>query len=254
MKRKEFITYTINGKTITRRSSAPTRHRVKNDPAFKGFKLNGNEHGGGATLAKSLRPDAIVPTLKQFTDSYMVGRQNAICRKLIMLGKGTLGNREASLPLNGKVLQDFPLFRGRPLSFVFNGPTKVYCNPEKTQVTLETTVGEGYHAMNKTNAPWVSVTMAIATVSNHHWNPAMNKYTPLNPDQNAWGSAIESPLMPVNEPPQTLTLSLPIECSLPLDSTTAVVVYVGTRYHIQEGFATIPILTGSAMNLHTVLS
>lgn len=254
MKRKEFITYTINGKTITRRSSAPTRHRVKNDPAFKGFKLNGNEHGGGATLAKSLRPDAIVPVLKQFTDSYMVGRQNALCRKLIMQGKGTLGSREASLPLNGKILEGFPLFRDRPLGFVFNGPTKAYFNPDKTQVVLETTVGNGYHAMNKTKAPWVSVTMAIATVSNHHWNPAMNKYTPLNPDQNAWGSAIESQLMPVNEPPQPLTLTLPIECGLPLDSTTAVVVYLGLRYYIQEGFATISVISGSAMNILTVLS
>lgn len=250
---QDYLVYPLFGTPVFRASSAPSPERVKSDPAFHKFRMNSNELGGAATLAKAIRSPHIQPIIDQFKDTYMVSRHNGICRRLIALGEGDFGQRVASLTKNGDILKGFPLNKTRPLDYVYTGKIKAQLNKNKTEVILEAQVGAAYHTGNTKKAPLVSFTMAIASVSNHQWNKKIGKYRPVNTTHNNWGNYIQSQPLPVKGQEQVITLKLPLELDKPLSKDTVVVVFLGSTYAIQEGKQVYSIMSGAAMNIVAVV-
>ena len=134
----KYISYKLNGKSTTRRSSGPSKERINNDPAFHSQKMNSFEFKGASALSFTIRNANGLKILKEFRDPHMHSRLNGFCRKIIQLAPGELGKRDACLATHGKSLIGFPFNKKRPLNHSFKATVELVTIPGRDAVTLNT--------------------------------------------------------------------------------------------------------------------
>ncbi len=249
----KYISYKLHGNTVTRRSSAPTKERINNDPAFHSQKMNNHEFEGAIALSSTIRNAKGLKILKEFSDFNIHGRLNGYCRKMIQLAPGELGKRDACLATHGKSLIGFAFNKQRPLNKSFKGIIELVTTPPRDAVTLYTQLSKNGIAGQPKQATHVQLTLAAVLVSKHIYNPNINKYQPLYPEENGVGQVANSEPIPItpNDIPIALQLQLPVQ--QPLKPTTALLVCYGITFGSITRQVFYPFKTGKAMNIINIL-
>ena len=249
----QFITYQLNGKTVIRRSSAPTKERIQSDPAFHSIKMNNQEFAAAAALSKSIRNTHLQKVLGQFKDPYMAARLTGACRKVVQQGQGQLGTREASISAHPKSLIDFPYNKNRPLAFTFSGQVHNTIASTRDYITVQTHIQKNLLKGYPQQATHLQVTVALATVAQHTFNNQEQKYTPAHPAQNALGTYIQCKPIPFREEEPTLKLQLPVPLKETPHPSTALVLSFGITFGDITEDTYNNFKTASAMNIIAVL-
>ncbi|WP_425075410.1 hypothetical protein [Psychroserpens sp. S379A] len=245
----KFITYTLNGKTIIRRSSAPTKERINSDPAYRKVKMNNQEFAAASLLSKAIRNQNTKDSFKTFQDTYMAVRLTGLCRKVIQLGNGQLGWREACLATNGALLQQFPLNKQRPLSYTLRTAYQIQITPNRETITFQTQIDRTQIYKQPKTATHLQLTLVLATVSKHTFNHKSKTYQPEHPNQNALGTHTISQPIPIRKTPQTVDLQIQVPTEQPLHTTTAIVLALGINFITIENNTPYPLKLANAMDI-----
>lgn len=249
----KYITYKLNGKTVIRRSSAPSKERINSDPAYHNVKMNNQEFAAATALSKAIRNPHIEPVYKDFKDTYMAGRLTGVCRKIIQQAAGELGKREACIATYGKPLINFPFNKQRPLGYSFNGNIQLQTTPIRSSISLNTTIATQWVTGQPKGATHAQLTLLAVTVSKHTFNNKTKTYQPKHPKQNALGQYSHSNPIPLSSTPTAVQLELILPVSEAFASTTAVIVAVGITFGTLENNEFIKLKVAKAMNIVDIL-
>lgn len=249
----KYLVYPLNNKPVERRSSAPTKEQINNDPAFHNVKMNNYEFGAAAILGKAIRSQHILPVYTTFKDTFMASRLTGVCRSIIKKGSGALGSREACLVSNGKPLVQFPYNQNRPLSYSFQAKYVIQTTPKRDHITLHTQIAKKYLSGQPKNATHVQLTLAVVTVSKYTFNKKTKSYQPKHPKQNSLGAYTHSNPIPITTNDIPVTIALQVPATEPLANTTAIVVSLGITFGNIENNSFQSFLTANAMNMIEIL-
>ena len=249
----KFISYTLNGKTVIRRTSAPSKERIQNDPAYHKVKMNNQEFAAATALSKAIRNQNLKVVFQPFKDTYMAGRLTGVCRKIIQQGSGELGKREACIASNGCILEQFPLNKQRPLSYTFKGTYQLQTTPNRDTVALSTSISKADLTGQPKTATHVQLTLAMATVSKHLFNTKTKTYQPEHPSQNAIGLHLKSQPIAISKTPVPVQLEANLPLTEPLANTTAIVVALGISFGSLEHNTMYDLKSANAMNIIKIL-
>ncbi|MAZ28458.1 MAG: hypothetical protein CL868_15445 [Cytophagaceae bacterium] len=100
--------YTLNGKRVCRKASAPTRDQIQQDPRFAAVKKNNSEFGGASTYARAIR-SGLGKYVDTFKDHSFHSRLTSCCQKIIKKGRGEHGQRTINVLNYPEALIGFPL-------------------------------------------------------------------------------------------------------------------------------------------------
>ncbi|WP_431134155.1 hypothetical protein [Psychroserpens mesophilus] len=249
----KFISYTLNGKTVIRRSSAPSKERINTDPAYHKVKMNNQEFAAATALSKAIRNQNLKTVFQTFKDTYMAGRLTGVCRKIIQQGSGELGKREACIATNGSILEQFPLNKQRPLGYTVKVAYQLQTTPNRDTITMSTSIAKANLTGQPKTATHVQLTLALATVSKHKFNTKTKNYQPEHPSQNALGVYIQSQPIAISNTPIPVNLETSVPFNEPLANTTAVVVALGISFSSLENNTMYELKSANAMNIIKIL-
>ena len=231
--------YPLNGVRITRRSSAPTKDQINNDPRFAAVKANTQEFGGASIFSKAICT-GLQHNLKTFKDSYFTSRLSGLCRKIIQKGSGNLGQREANLFNQPAALEGFQLHRKYVFNQIYTTKPTVVINSTHTNITIKIAKS----SLNNLNqhpksATHFQLTAAISTVSSHNWHPESKKYQPDYPEANALGTSVATNPLLCKEEHKNIILQLTNPIATTVPANVAITVWLGITFGQEnnQGFA-----------------
>ena len=239
--------YTLNGVRIIRKSSAPTKDQIKNDPRFRVVKANTQEFGGASILSKAICK-GLEHNVKTFKDSYFTSRLSGLCRKIIQKGSGRLGQREANLFNQTEALKGFQLHKGYVFNQIYTAKPTVAINSKRTNITIKIAKS----ALNNLNqypksATHFQLTAAISTVSTHNWHPETQKYQPEFPETNALGTTVTTTSLLCKIEHQNIILQLTNPITTTIPANVAITVWLGITFGQVDNEGFIPFQTAKAM-------
>jgi len=249
----KYLAYKLNGKTVFRKSTPPTKEQINNDPAFHNVRMNNQEFAAAATLSKAIRNPQVKESFQNFKDTYMSGRLTGVCRKIIQEGSGNLGKREACLVTNGIALEQFPLNKTRPLNYTLQTPYKLQTTPNRDTITLNTSISKKGLSGQPKSTTHAQLIMTLSLVSKHQFNAKTKKYLPKHPKQNAIGTTIHSEHIPISKTPIPIQLEAKLPITEPLEKTTAIVVALGITFGDLVNNTIYKLYTANAMNIIKIL-
>ncbi|RMA64317.1 hypothetical protein [Ulvibacter antarcticus] len=245
--------YKLNGKDIVRKATGPSASRIKYDPAFANVKKNNHEFAGATYISKSIRR-AWGAWGKQFQETYVASYLTGECRHLIAAGKGTLGQREGNLRINGNILIGFPLNRAQPASKYVTPNWQITHSPDRGQITISNTNSSIKLPKAKAaTATHIEITAAIAWVANHHWTEATLKYQPTNPVQNSMGATQTTGFIAITQWRDPMVLQLDIPQSQIPTADVALVIGLSVQFGREENNAITALKTGQSAQIIAVI-
>ena len=238
--------YPLNGVYIARKSSAPTKEQIKNDPRFATVKANTQEFGGASILSKAICT-GLQHNVQSFKDSYFTSRLSGVCRKIIQKGSGGPGQREAHLLNHKQALLSFQLHKNYIFNQIFTAEPAILIYPERNLITVtipkSTPNNLKYYPKSATH---FTLTAAISLISAHNWHPESQKYHPKHPETNGLGATITTEPLLCKIEHQNIILELKNDYySQPQGAATTV--WLGITFGQKENNQFIPLQTARAM-------
>lgn len=222
--------YTLNGKDIIRKASGPSKERINSDPAFINVKRNNQEFGGASTISKAIR-QSIAQSSNQFKDTFIASRLTGICRKIISMGNGILGQREANITINSKPLIKFQLNQSNPFSQLFTEEISVTTTPNRNQVNIQfSQITKSSFKNTPLGATHYTLTAINTIISNYYFNIDGNKYLPNNPLNNTKNTITTTIKHKINQSLPNLKITIQSPINNP-NQDEALIIWLGIQYY-----------------------
>ncbi len=244
---KGITYYRLNGKYVKRKSSPPSREKIMFDPRFTTVKANVTEFAAANMLAKSIYT-GLQENLKIFKDSYFTSRLTGSCRKIIQMGRGTKGQREANVFNLPDALIGFQLHKKQIFNQIYWANKSVLVNNDRSNITINIKKSSPQHLSKcPKSATHFMLTAVISTVSTHTWIPKIKKYQTAYPAANALGKTIQTPALLCKLEHQNISLELNMPTTKPIPPNVAITVWLGIQYGKEIDNIFTPFVAGKAM-------
>lgn len=242
--------YKLNGKYIVRKANPPNRNTIYNDPRFVTVKANCVEFGGASVLSKAIC-NGLGENVKTFKDSYFTSRLTGVCRKIIQMGKGPNGSREADLFNHTHALIGLQLNKNKIFNQIYTAQPLLSINKIRNTVLIKiiNSAPSNLNTLPK-SATHFMLTAAASVVSAHKWDPKTQKYIPTHKAANSLGAAVQTPWLKCKMEHPEIMLELKTLKKIPAQA--AISVWLGIQF-TNDVNANNPTFTSSAMECIAVL-
>ena len=244
--------YKSEGQYLARVANGPTKEQIDSDINFQRTRENNAEFGGSATVSKTLRL-SLIAALQSVADSRVVSRLTKLFKEINTKGLGVRGQRAITLSDNKSMLLGFEFNRFTRFSSVFNGTYEMMNNNERTSSNVFFTGMIPQLSLRPPQgATHFRLVLATGTVSDYLYDSGSKKYEPIEALQNGLSGINYSGILPINNTPQTLTLSTALPFSDPLDEEVSVVECLGIDFFQQVNGEFYLLAQGNALKVINV--
>lgn len=246
----------INGKTyydlkkvgpVVRKTRGPSLEEMLANPNYNVTLNNTKELGGGSTASKAIR-EGLGQNTVVFKDSYMPSRLTQALKKAIRNGTSSNTPRPLQLKNHPHHLIGFQLDKTKSLSSLWKAPFQSYINEQQNAIVIDIPKISPYHYSKITKGTTHAVlTGAVSLLSIHNWDHNLQKYLPLNPQQNAIGNATHSEGINIHTMAENIQLVIPLPNNTSLDMDTTATLWLGITFCQQVQNQFLPLASQKAM-------
>uniref|UniRef100_UPI004049DBBB hypothetical protein n=1 Tax=Gelidibacter sp. TaxID=2018083 RepID=UPI004049DBBB len=220
---------------VVRKKSGPSKQDFLNNPNFEKTRQNNKELGGASVVAKAIRL-GLDPIGKEFQDSTLSGRLSGAIRHSIAAEQNTTSPRNCNIKKHYAKIQNFQLSKLINFNHIYSENNIITINDARTIITMKVnSTAKHNHIKPPKSASHFTFTIALSLVSNHHYNPASERYEPTNPQQNAIGTNVNSMYYKITETYNNEVFEIHIPNNQTLAQDVTATLWLGITYYILEG-------------------
>jgi hypothetical protein len=225
------IYYEMNGQFYIRNSSAPSKKKLKKNPAYKTVRENYSEFGVASSVGACFRK-AFGSVLDTVSDSHLTGQVTKLFADLIHHGKGEHGTRSIEILANKHLVCGFEFKENIKFDSVFKAPISIASKKSRKEVSLNVPAFPVKSGIAKVSgATHYRMVLCLVTFSDYLYEANNKKYEPLEPSLNKLCVSAYSEFNSMNADGEALTLNAKLNIKSALPSSLALVVCVGVEFY-----------------------
>lgn len=229
------IYYKMNGEYYVRNSSAPSKNKVRKDPAFKSLRDYSKEFGAASSVGSCFKK-AFGSVLDSVSDKSLTRRISGVFAKLIHRGHGEQGRRSIEILPNKDLLCGIQFKEKHPFDQVFKAPYSLQANKVRKEVILTIpsfTVKSGITKV--AGATHFRVVLCLVIFSNYAYDTKSKSYLPVEASFNKICIPAYSELISMEDKTEDLSLTAFLNIKSSFPETVGVVVSIGVEFYQMAG-------------------
>lgn len=244
--------YKLDGEDLARVANGPSKEKILKDPAFVRTRENNAEFGGSATVAKAFRL-SLANVILTMSDFRLTSRLTKLFKEINLSGTGTRGQRPILITGHQVLLINFELNERHSFGSVFNAPftRSNTANRDQGDIVVAAFVPDNFIEA-PAGATHFRLIQALGVVSDYAFDPATNKYEPLDATTNMLGAVTYSPTLALGSAPVSATLTTPLPGSPTMSGDVSVMQCLGIEFFQRVGSTDYLLAQGNAMKVINV--
>jgi hypothetical protein len=229
------IYYKMNGEYYMRNPSAPSKTKIKKDPAFKSLHNYSKEFGAASSVGSCFKK-TFGPVLDHVSDRNLTRRFSSVFAQMIHKGQGEHGKRSIEILPNKDLLCGFQFKEKLPFDQVFKARYSLKAGKGRKEVTLKVPSFSVKNGMAK--APGAShfrLVLCLVAFSDYAYHAKSKSYLPVEATLNRMCVPAYSKLVSMADKTEALSLKASLNAPAALPETVGVVCSGSYRCGVLSG-------------------
>jgi hypothetical protein len=225
------IYYMMNGQYYVRNSSAPSKKKLKKDPAFKAFNNNSKEFGAASSVGACFKK-SFGTVLDSIADTHLSQHISSIFAKVIHHGKGEQGMRSIEILPNKNEFIGMQFKEDRIFNEVFKAPYSLKVSKSRKEVTLNVPAFGIKGGITKVDgASHFRLILCLVVFSDHNYDTVTKKYMPVESSLNKMCLTSYTDLISMEGNADEIILKEKLNIKAPLPATVGIIACVGVEFY-----------------------